>query len=80
MTMHAPLVSEQVAFQVSHSQAKGIIVSGEVQARKVFDVLDQLPDLIITDENGGMSKVIIANVQQSNGVIHVIDKVLLPKM
>ena len=38
------------------------------------------PDLIITDENGGKSKVIIANVQQSNGVIHVIDKVLLPKM
>ena len=38
------------------------------------------PDLIITDENGGKSKVIIANVRQSNGVIHVIDKVLLPKM
>jgi long-chain acyl-CoA synthetase len=45
VTMHAPLVSEQVAFQVSHSQAKGIIVSGEEQARKVFDVLDQLPNL-----------------------------------
>ncbi len=45
VTMHASLVSEQVAFQVSHSQAKGIIVSGEDQARKVFDVLDQLPDL-----------------------------------
>jgi uncharacterized surface protein with fasciclin (FAS1) repeats len=38
------------------------------------------PDLIITDENGGKSKVIIANVQQSNGAIHVIDRVLLPKM
>jgi uncharacterized surface protein with fasciclin (FAS1) repeats len=38
------------------------------------------PDLIITDEAGGTSKVIIANVRQSNGVIHVIDKVLLPKM
>ena len=38
------------------------------------------PDLIITDEAGGSSKVIIANVRQSNGVIHVIDKVLLPKM
>ncbi len=37
------------------------------------------PDLIITDENGGSSKVIIANVRQSNGVIHVVDKVLLPK-
>jgi len=45
VTMHAPLVAEQVAFQVSHSQAKGIIVSGEEQARKVYDVLDQLPDL-----------------------------------
>ncbi len=45
VTMHAPLVSEQVAFQLSHSQSKGIIVSGEAQARKVFSVLDQLPDL-----------------------------------
>lgn len=45
VTMHAPLVPEQVAYQVSHSQAKGIIVSGEEQARKVFEVLDQLPDL-----------------------------------
>ena len=33
----------------------------------------------LTDENGGMAKVTIADVQQSNGVIHVIDKVLLPK-
>lgn len=36
-------------------------------------------DLILTDEKGGMSKVTIANVYQSNGVIHVIDSVLLPK-
>ena len=35
-------------------------------------------DLILTDEKGGMSKVTIANVKQSNGVIHVIDTVLLP--
>ena len=27
-----------------------------------------------------MAKVTIADVQQSNGVIHVIDKVLLPKI
>jgi uncharacterized surface protein with fasciclin (FAS1) repeats len=33
----------------------------------------------ITDENGGMATVTIADVKQSNGVIHVIDKVLLPK-
>jgi uncharacterized surface protein with fasciclin (FAS1) repeats len=35
--------------------------------------------LYITDEKGGMSQVIIADVNQSNGVIHVIDAVLLPK-
>jgi uncharacterized surface protein with fasciclin (FAS1) repeats len=35
-------------------------------------------DLILTDEKGGMAKVTIANVVQSNGVIHVIDGVLLP--
>ena len=30
-------------------------------------------------EYGGVAKVTIADVVQSNGVIHVIDKVLLPK-
>jgi uncharacterized surface protein with fasciclin (FAS1) repeats len=33
----------------------------------------------ITDETGGVAYVTIADVLQSNGVIHVIDKVLLPK-
>jgi uncharacterized surface protein with fasciclin (FAS1) repeats len=35
-------------------------------------------DLILTDEKGDKSKVTITNVEQSNGVIHVIDTVLLP--
>jgi uncharacterized surface protein with fasciclin (FAS1) repeats len=33
----------------------------------------------IMDENGTVATVTIADVKQSNGVIHVIDKVLLPK-
>lgn len=33
----------------------------------------------IKDENGGMASITIGNVYQSNGVIHVIDHVLLPK-
>ena len=36
--------------------------------------------VMIKDEAGGMATVTIADVKQSNGVIHVIDKVLLPKM
>jgi len=34
--------------------------------------------IVITDSKGGMAKVGIADVIQSNGVIHVVDKVLLP--
>jgi len=33
----------------------------------------------VTDEKGGVATVTIADVYQSNGVIHVVDKVMLPK-
>ncbi|MBL7745874.1 MAG: fasciclin domain-containing protein [Chitinophagaceae bacterium] len=33
----------------------------------------------LKDENGGMAAITIKNVYQSNGVIHVIDHVVLPK-
>ena len=33
----------------------------------------------VMDESGGTATVTIADVNQSNGVIHVVDKVLLPK-
>jgi uncharacterized surface protein with fasciclin (FAS1) repeats len=35
--------------------------------------------IFIYDESGGASRVTIADVSQSNGVIHVVDDVLLPK-
>ena len=35
--------------------------------------------LYLSDENGTKSKVTIADVNQSNGVIHVVDTVVLPK-
>jgi uncharacterized surface protein with fasciclin (FAS1) repeats len=35
--------------------------------------------IFIIDENGGSSKVTTADVNQSNGVIHVVNRVLLPK-
>ncbi|MEP6715780.1 MAG: fasciclin domain-containing protein [Terriglobia bacterium] len=34
--------------------------------------------LMLTDEKGGMSTVTISDVMQSNGVIHVVDTVLMP--
>ncbi|HEY2866359.1 MAG TPA: fasciclin domain-containing protein [Pyrinomonadaceae bacterium] len=35
--------------------------------------------LLLTDEMGGQSRVTIPNVRQSNGIIHVVDTVLMPK-
>ena len=35
--------------------------------------------ITVMDESGGTAHVTIADVMQSNGVIHVVDKVLLPK-
>ncbi|MBD8066619.1 fasciclin domain-containing protein [Devosia sp. PTR5] len=35
--------------------------------------------LYVVDESGNAAKITISNVNQSNGVIHVVNKVLLPK-
>ena len=35
-------------------------------------------DIVLIDEKGGTARVTIADVNQSNGVIHVIDTVLMP--
>ena len=36
-------------------------------------------NVMVMDEKGGTAQVTIADVVQSNGVIHVVDKVLMPK-
>jgi long-chain acyl-CoA synthetase len=43
--LHAPLAAAQVEYQVGHSESRGIIVSGQIQADKVFAVLAALPAL-----------------------------------
>jgi uncharacterized surface protein with fasciclin (FAS1) repeats len=37
-------------------------------------------EIYLSDENGNKAKITIADVNQSNGVIHVIDAVVLPKL
>ncbi|MCQ2005520.1 fasciclin domain-containing protein [Rhizobium sp. NRK18] len=46
----------------------------------VLKAKEDMGKLTLTDENGNVAHVTIADVKQSNGVIHVIDHVLLPKM
>ncbi len=38
------------------------------------------PNATLTDPNGRVSNIIVVNVQAANGVVHVIDKVLLPQL
>ncbi|QDU80093.1 Long-chain-fatty-acid--CoA ligase FadD15 [Polystyrenella longa] len=45
VAMHAPLAPEQAAYQLEHSGSRGVFVSNQQQADKIFDVIDQLPDL-----------------------------------
>jgi uncharacterized surface protein with fasciclin (FAS1) repeats len=47
---------------------------------KLWASLDDSGNVWIWDENGGKAQVTTANVFQKNGVIHVVDHVLLPKM
>jgi long-chain acyl-CoA synthetase len=43
--LHAPLAPRQVEYQVGHSEARGIVVSSQAQADKIFEVIDRLPAL-----------------------------------
>ncbi len=60
--------------KAGHGKATLKTVNGEN-----LDITMKGKHLMVTDENGGMSDITIADVNQSNGVIHVVDKVLLPK-
>ena len=51
-----------------------------VQGDDLYASLDKKGNIWIWDENGGKAMVTITDVNQSNGVLHVIDHVLMPKM
>ncbi|HTI50396.1 MAG TPA: AMP-dependent synthetase/ligase [Planctomycetaceae bacterium] len=43
--LHAPLTAPQAAYQIDHSDARGIIVSNQAQADKIAAVINELPKL-----------------------------------
>ncbi|HEY8186399.1 MAG TPA: fasciclin domain-containing protein [Pyrinomonadaceae bacterium] len=67
----SPAIAKQI--RKGHGSAKFKTVSGGTLTAWMSG-----NDLILRDEKGGTSRVTIANVYQSNGVIHVVDSVLLP--
>jgi uncharacterized surface protein with fasciclin (FAS1) repeats len=69
------LTAKDIAHQIKAGGGKAMLttVEGDVLTATMQD-----GKLILTDEKGGAATVTIANVMQSNGVIHVIDTVLMP--
>lgn len=67
--------SNDLARQIRDGGGKAMLktVNGETLTASM-----QGNQIILTDEKGDISTVTIANVFQSNGVIHVVDTVLLP--
>jgi uncharacterized surface protein with fasciclin (FAS1) repeats len=63
------------AIKAGHGTAELTTVAGG----KLWIMANGKNGITIKDEKGGVSNVTISNVFQSNGVIHVVDSVLLPQ-
>ncbi|MEZ5421603.1 MAG: fasciclin domain-containing protein [Pyrinomonadaceae bacterium] len=68
--------SEAIAKMIKKGGGKAELTT--VSGGKLWASMDG-DNLVLTDEKGGRSTVTIANVRQSNGIIHVVDSVLLPE-
>jgi uncharacterized surface protein with fasciclin (FAS1) repeats len=58
---------------------KGTAVLSTVSGGKLTAMLNGT-NIMLKDENGNTANITVANVNQSNGVIHVLDAVVTPKM
>jgi uncharacterized surface protein with fasciclin (FAS1) repeats len=61
-------------------QGKGKASLKTVSGGTLYFTMNGEHNIIVQDENGNTSNISISDVRQSNGVIHVVDAVLLPKM
>jgi uncharacterized surface protein with fasciclin (FAS1) repeats len=69
------LTSSDIAARIRAGRGKAMLmtVQGEPLTARMMGKW-----LVLTDAKGGTSRVTTANVMQSNGVIHVVDTVLMP--
>ena len=67
--------SKKIAKAIKKGNGKAMF---KTVAGGMLTAMIQGNNLVLTDEKGGTSMVTIADVKQSNGVIHVVDTVLMP--
>ena len=61
-------------------QGKGTATVTTVNGQKLTAMMNGPKNVVLKDAKGGVSSISTYDVRQSNGVIHVIDHVLLPTM
>lgn len=71
------LDSKAVAKAIKDGKGKAVLTT--VQGGKLTAMLEG-KNVVLMDENGNKSTVVMVDVKTSNGIVHVIDTVVLPKM
>jgi uncharacterized surface protein with fasciclin (FAS1) repeats len=66
-----------LAKQIQAGGGKAMLTT--VQGGMLTATLDANGGVVLTDAKGGTAKVVAADMRQSNGVVHVIDSVLMPQ-
>lgn len=61
-------------------EGNGSVTMKTVAGGSLTFMMNGSHNITVKDENGGVANISTYDVYQSNGVIHVLDKVLLPKM
>jgi uncharacterized surface protein with fasciclin (FAS1) repeats len=68
------------AISAAIKKGNGTATFTTVSGNKLMAKMNGMHNIILWDEAGAMANISTYDVYQSNGVIHVIDKVVMPKM
>lgn len=68
------------AIRAKIKAGKGSAAMKTVSGGTLIAKMNGMHNITLTDENGGVANITTYDVYQSNGVIHVLDTVVLPKM
>ncbi|MBC8111066.1 MAG: fasciclin domain-containing protein [Verrucomicrobia bacterium] len=69
-----------MAITAAIKAGKGKATLKTVSGGTLTAMMNGMHNIMLTDENGGTANISTYDVYQSNGVIHVLDAVVLPKM
>ncbi|MEQ8525739.1 fasciclin domain-containing protein [Gracilimonas sp.] len=67
------------AIQKAIKKGKGTATFTTVNGARLMATMNGMSNVVLKDENGNTANITTYDVYQSNGVIHVIDAVVLPK-